>query len=170
MFQHIIQELITKAITKQTEKIIAGKTQKMIQKEEVFFHKPHLFVSGYYQAYAFLLMLPFLLIVLMLCLFIQLKNNHLDMVFVCLLLIILLIGITYKQNHKRLMIAYWQDVLVIYNAKGNQLIQIPAYYLKQAIIKPNKLIIPYHQETWVIPINKYDNLKEIKEMLHYFSI
>ena len=93
-----------------------------------------------------------------------------DMVIICVLLILLLITVTYKQNHKKLMIAYWQDILIIYNAKGTQLIQIPAYYLKQAIIKPNKLIIPYHQETWVIQINKHDNLKEVEEMLTYFQL
>ena len=101
---------------------------------------------------------------------IQFNNNHLDMVIICVLLILLLITVTYKQNHKKLMIAYWQDILIIYNAKGTQLIQIPAYYLKQAIIKPNKLIIPYHQETWVIQINKHDNLKEVEEMLTYFQL
>ena len=53
MLNHIIQELITKAIEKQTEKIITKKSQKKIQQEEVIFNKPHLFVSGYYQAYAF---------------------------------------------------------------------------------------------------------------------
>lgn len=37
MFQHIIQELITKAITQQTEKIIEKKTKKQIKKEEVYF-------------------------------------------------------------------------------------------------------------------------------------
>ena len=57
MFQHIIQELITKAITQQTEKIIEKKTKKQIKKEEVYFQKPHLFISNYYQAYAFLLTL-----------------------------------------------------------------------------------------------------------------
>ena len=67
MFQHIIQELITKAITQQTEKIIEKKTKKQIKKEEVYFQKPHLFISNYYQAYAFLLTLPFLLIILTLC-------------------------------------------------------------------------------------------------------
>ena len=56
---------------------------------------------------------------------IQFKNNHLDMVIICVLLILLLITVTYKQNHKKLMIAYWQDILIIYNAKGTQLIQIP---------------------------------------------
>ena len=50
MFQHIIQELITKAITQQTEKIIEKKTKKQIKKEEVYFQKPHLFISNYYQA------------------------------------------------------------------------------------------------------------------------
>ena len=50
------------------------------------------------------------------------------MVIICVLLILLLITVTYKQNHKKLMIAYWQDILIIYNAKGTQLIQIPAYY------------------------------------------
>ena len=34
MFQHIIQELITKAITQQTEKIIEKKTKKQIKKED----------------------------------------------------------------------------------------------------------------------------------------
>lgn len=170
MFQHIIQELITNAITKQTEKIIEKKTKKQIKKEEVSFYKPHLFVSGYYQAYAFLLTFPFLLLVLILCILIQLNHNHIDMVFLCVFLILLLMIVTYKQNHKKLMIAYWQEVLIIYNAKGEQLIQIPAYYLKQALLKNNKLIIPYHQETWVIQINKHDNLKEVKEMLSYFSI
>ena len=52
MLNHIIQELITKAIEKQTEKIITKKSQKKIQQEAVIFNKPHLFVSGYYQAYA----------------------------------------------------------------------------------------------------------------------
>ena len=53
MLNHTIQELITKAIEKQTEKIITKKSQKKIQQEEVIFNKPHLFASGYYQAYAF---------------------------------------------------------------------------------------------------------------------
>ena len=35
MLNHIIQELITKAIEKQTEKIITKKSQKKIQQEEV---------------------------------------------------------------------------------------------------------------------------------------
>ena len=35
MLNHIIQELITKAIEKQTEKIITKKAQKKIQQEEV---------------------------------------------------------------------------------------------------------------------------------------
>ena len=45
MLNHIIQELITKAIEKQTEKIITKKSQKKIQQEAVIFNKPHLFVS-----------------------------------------------------------------------------------------------------------------------------
>ena len=58
MFQHIIQELITKAITQQTEKIIEKKTKKQIKKEEVYFQNL-IFYLYYYQAYAFLLTLPF---------------------------------------------------------------------------------------------------------------
>ena len=46
MLNHIIQELITKAIEKQTEKIITKKSQKKIQQEAVIFNKPHLFVSS----------------------------------------------------------------------------------------------------------------------------
>ena len=38
MLNHIIQELITKAIEKQTEKIITKKAQKKIQQEEVIFN------------------------------------------------------------------------------------------------------------------------------------
>ena len=58
MLNHLIQELITKAIEKQAEKIITKKTSKQIQKDANTFNKPHFFVSGYYQAYAFLLVLP----------------------------------------------------------------------------------------------------------------
>ena len=72
MLNHIIQELITKTIEKQTEKIITKKSQKKIQQEEVIFNKPHLFVSGYYQAYAFLFACPILIIVLLLCIFSEL--------------------------------------------------------------------------------------------------
>ena len=75
MLNHIIQELITKAIEKQTEKIITKKSQKKIQQEAVIFNKPHLFVSGYYQAYAFLFACPILIIVLLLCIFIQYQND-----------------------------------------------------------------------------------------------
>ena len=54
MFQHIIQELITKAITQQNRKNhLKRKLRKQIKKEEVYFQKPHLFISNYYQAYAF---------------------------------------------------------------------------------------------------------------------
>lgn len=65
MLNHLIQELITKAIEKQAEKIITKKTSKQIQKDANTFNKPHFFVSGYYQAYAFLLVLPILIIVLL---------------------------------------------------------------------------------------------------------
>lgn len=125
MFQHIIQELITKAITQQTEKIIEKKTKKQIKKEEVYFQKPHLFISNYYQAYAFLLTLPFLLIILTLCMIIQFKNNHLDMVIICVLLILLLITVTYKQNHKKLMIAYWQIFLLFITLRALNLFKYP---------------------------------------------
>lgn len=72
MLNHLIQELITKAIEKQAEKIITKKTSKQIQKDANTFNKPHFLVSGYYQAYAFLLVLPILIIVLLLCMYIQL--------------------------------------------------------------------------------------------------
>ena len=39
MFNHIIQELITKAIEKQAEKIITKKTSKQIQKDANTFNK-----------------------------------------------------------------------------------------------------------------------------------
>ena len=42
MLNHIIQELITKAIEKQTEKIITKKSQKKIQQEAVMLHFNHL--------------------------------------------------------------------------------------------------------------------------------
>lgn len=44
MFQHIIQELITKAITQQTEKIIEKKTKKQIKKKK-FISKNLIFLS-----------------------------------------------------------------------------------------------------------------------------
>ena len=86
MLNHLIQELITKAIEKQAEKIITKKTSKQIQKDANTFNKPHFLVSGYYQAYAFLLVLPILIIVLLLCMYIQLMVNHLDMVIICLII------------------------------------------------------------------------------------
>ena len=170
MLNHILQELVTKAIEKQTEKIITKKTQKKIQQEEVIFNKPHLFVSGYYQAYAFLLVFPILIAVLLLCIFIQLQVHHFDMVALCIVLLFFLFYVTYKRVHKMYLFAYWQSGLVIYDRKGNQLVQIPVTYLKKVSIKINKVSIPYHDETWVIEINKNDNLKEVKQMLDYFSI
>ena len=150
MLNHIIQELITKAIEKQTEKIITKKSQKKIQQEAVIFNKPHLFVSGYYQAYAFLFACPILIIVLLLCIFIQFQVHHFDMVTLCCILIIFLLYITYKRVHKMYLLAYWQSGLTFYDRKGNQLVQIPSSYLKNATSKTNKLIIPYHNETWII--------------------
>ncbi len=100
MLNHIIQELITKAIEKQTEKIITKKSQKKIQQEAMIFNKPHLFVSGYYQAYAFLFACPILIIVLLLCIFIQFQVHHFDMVTLCCILIIFLLYITYKESIK----------------------------------------------------------------------
>lgn len=169
MLNHIIQELITKAIEKQTEKIITKKSQKKIQQEEVIFNKPHLFVSGYYQAYAFLFACPILIIVLLLCMFIQLRAKHLDMVIICLIILFFLIFITYKRTQKMYILAYWQSGLILYNRKGRQLVQIPTAYVKKAVVKINKIIIPYHQETWIIEKNKNDNLKEIEQMLIYFK-
>ena len=67
------------------------------------------------------------------------------------------------------LIAYWKSGLVIYDCKGNQLVQIPSSYLKNATSKTNKLIIPYHNETWIIEKNKNDNLKEVEKMLSYFK-
>lgn len=166
---HIIQELITKAIEKQTEKIITKKSQKKIQQEAVIFNKPHLFVSGYYQAYAFLFACPILIIVLLLCIFIQFQVHHFDMVTLCCILIIFLLYITYKRVHKMYLLAYWQSGLTFYDRKGNQLVQIPSSYLKNATSKTNKLIIPYHNETWIIEKNKNDNLKEVEKMLSYFK-
>ena len=34
--------------------------------------------------------------------------------------------------------------------------------------KTNKLIIPYHNETWIIEKNKNDNLKEVKKIAFLF--
>lgn len=169
MLNHLIQELITKAIEKQAEKIITKKTSKQIQKDANTFNKPHFFVSGYYQAYAFLLVLPILIIVLLLCMYIQLKAKHLDMVIICLIILFFLIFITYKRTQKMYILAYWQSGLIVYNRKGQQLIQIPTAYVKKAVIKVNKIIISYHQETWIIEKNKNDNLKEIEQMLIYFK-
>ena len=67
------------------------------------------------------------------------------------------------------LIAYWKSGLVIYDCKGNQLVQISSSYLKNATSKTNKLIIPYHNETWIIEKNKNDNLKEVEKMLFYFK-
>ena len=153
MFNHIIQELITKAIEKQAEKIITKKASKQIKKDANTFNKPHFFVSGYYQAYAFLLVLPILIVVLLLCIFIQFEAKHLDMVIVCLILLFLLIFITYKRTQKMYLLAYWQSGLIFYNRKGRQLVQIPPAYVRKSIIKVNKIMIPYHQETWIIEKN-----------------
>ena len=169
MLNHIIQELITKAIEKQTEKIITKKSQKKIQQEAVIFNKPHLFVSGYYQAYAFLFACPILIIVLLLCIFIQFQVHHFDMVALCCILIIFLLYIAHKRVHKMYLLAYWQSGLTFYDRKGNQLVQIPSSYLKNATSKTNKLIIPYHNETWIIEKNKNDNLKEVEKILSYFK-
>ena len=169
MLNHIIQELITKAIEKQTEKIITKKSQKKIQQEAVIFNKPHLFVSGYYQAYAFLFACPILIIVLLLCIFIQFQIHHFDMVTLCCILIIFLLYATYKRVHKMYLLAYWQSGLTFYDRKGNQLVQIPSSYLKNATSKTNKLIISYHNETWIIEKNKNDNLKEVEKMIFYFK-
>lgn len=125
MLNHLIQELITKAIEKQAEKIITKKTSKQIQKDANTFNKPHFLVSGYYQAYAFLLVLPILIIVLLLCMYIQLMVNHLDMVIICLIILFFLIFITYKRTQKMYILAYWQSGLIFYNRKGQQLVQIP---------------------------------------------
>ena len=170
MLNHIIKKLVTKTIEKQTEKNITKKTQKKIQQEEVIFNKPHLFVSGYYQVYAFLFVFPIWIAVLLLCIFIQLQVHHFDMVALCIVLLFFLFYVTYKRVYKMYLFAYWQSGLVIYDRKGNQLIQIPRAYLKKASIKNNKITISYHEETWIIEINKNDNLKEVKQMLDYFSI
>lgn len=59
--------------------------------------------------------------------------------------------------------------ITFYDRKGNQLVQIPSSYLKNATSKTNKLIIPYHNETWIIEKNKNDNLKEVEKMLSYLK-
>ena len=170
MLNHIIQELITKAIEKQTEKIITKKSQKKIQQEAVIFNKPHLLVSGYYQAYAFLFACSYF-------------NNrfiimyvHLNFKYIILIWLFMLhfnnyfyFYATYKRVNKMYLIAYWKSGLVIYDCKGNELVQIPSSYLKNATSKTNKLIIPYHNETWIIEKNKNDNLKEVEKMLSYFK-
>lgn len=101
--------------------------------------------------------------------YIQLKAKHLDMVIICLIILFFLIFITYKRSQKMYILAYWQSGLIVYNRKGQQLIQIPTAYVKKAVIKVNKIIIPYHQETWIIEKNKNDNLKEIEQMLSYLK-
>ena len=53
--------------------------------------------------------------------------------------------------------------------KETNLYKIPSSYLKNATSKTNKLIIPYHNETWIIEKNKNDNLKEVEKMLFYFK-
>lgn len=91
------------------------------------------------------------------------------MVIACLILLFLLIFITYKRTKKMYLLAYWQSGLIFYNRKGRQIVQIPLVYVRKSIIKANKIIIPYHQETWIIEKNKNDNLKEVEKMLLYFK-
>ena len=75
MFQHIIQELITKAITQQTEKIIEKKTKKQIKKKK-FISKNLIFLSLITIKPMLFINSSFLLIILTLCMIIQFKNNH----------------------------------------------------------------------------------------------
>ena len=74
-----------------------------------------------------------------------------------------------QKNKKMYLLAYWQSGLIFYNCKGRQIVQIPLVYVRKSIIKANKIIIPYHQETWIIEKNKNDNLKEVEKMLLYFK-
>lgn len=67
------------------------------------------------------------------------------------------------------LLAYWQACLTFYDRKGINLYKFLSSYLKNATSKTNKLIIPYHNETWIIEKNKNDNLKEVEKMLSYFK-
>ena len=57
----------------------------------------------------------------------------------------------------------------LYDKDGNELVQLPRTAIEQMTVKNGKITIPWEGKEYKIIRNPFDNEKEVREMLNFYS-
>lgn len=66
-------------------------------------------------------------------------------------------------------IIYWDNGMAFYDKDGNELVQLPRTAIEQMTVKNGKITIPWEDKEYKIIRNPFDNEKEVREMLNFYS-
>ena len=66
-------------------------------------------------------------------------------------------------------IIYWDNGMAFYDKDGNELVQLPRTAIEQMTVKNGKITIPWEGKEYKIIRNPFDNEKEVREMLNFYS-
>ena len=59
--------------------------------------------------------------------------------------------------------------MAFYDKDGNELVQLPRTAIEQMTVKNGKITIPWEDKEYKIIRNPFDNEKEVREMLNFYS-
>ena len=149
---HIVQRLVRNAIMQAVNQVIQNKTQQEAAKfGNEWKGSFHCLVSGYYSGMTVkYLMLPFAVF----CILCAIGSGIAG-------------GLTYSIWF--LVIAVVCLVTRSYDKDGNELVQLPRTAIEQMTVKNGKITIPWEGKEYKIIRNPFDNEKEVREMLNFYS-
>ena len=82
--------------------------------------------------------------------------------------VVCLVTRSYGMKMMRVII-YWDNGMAFYDKDGNELVQLPRTAIEQMTVKNGKITIPWEGKEYKIIRNPFDNEKEVREMLNFYS-
>lgn len=141
---HIVQRLVRNAIMQAVNQVIQKKTQQEAAKfGNEWKGSFHCLVSGYYSGMTYSI---WFLVIAVVC----------------------LVTRSYGMKMMRVII-YWDNGMAFYDKDGNELVQLPRTAIEQMTVKNGKITIPWEGKEYKIIRNPFDNEKEVREMLNFYS-
>lgn len=167
---HIVQRLVRNAIMQAVNQAIQKKTQQEAAKlGNEWKGSFHCLVSGYYSGMTVkYLMLPFAIFCILCAAGSGIAGGLTYSIWFIVIAVVCLVTRSYGMKRMRVII-YWDNGMAFYDKDGNELVQLPRTAIEQMTVKNGKITIPWEGKEYKIIRNPFDNEKEVREMLNFYS-
>lgn len=171
MIEKIIRKVLQNAATTAVDKAIAARARKVAQADGRQWNGNfHCMVSGYYEGLAMQYIGTVFIIIGIFCLIGMWAAGE-GVFWWCFLAVMIVFLIAVIRTKRRMrVIVYWEGGIMFLDRKGNEIAQIPSCALNQAVIKYNKIIIPWEEKKYIIYRNAEDNEQDVQKMLAFYGL